>query len=250
MFWLVYELTKCELAKYKPTKCKLNKCELTKCRVSALFSGVIYSLSAYHLAHYMHPTLYNIQWMPLYIICLLCLAKEGSVAWLIISSLMFAVVLYADAYYGYYAMIIFALMAMFKRFNTFKIVLPFVALTTLLSLPFVLWSRCLWGERMTKDMIYYTAHLSDYIYPYGQNAIEYVLYISPVVLLLALFGLRRADKVFVALFFIALVFSFYPPIMPVFRSSARFGFLVMLSASVLAGYGVLQLNRRYSYGEL
>jgi len=214
---------------------------LTKEEIPAVFSAVAYAFSAYHLAHYMHPTLYNIQWLPLFILSLFILKDRKTLFYIITASLMLAVVTYADAYYGFFATIIFLVFAIYKRLKV-KTVVIFSLLSLLLMTPFILWSRILWIDRLNL-IVSYQASWGDYIYPFGQNSIENILYIPPTLILIALFGIKHCDKFFVILLLLALILSLSSPILPIFRATTRFGLLVILCVSVLSGYGILAIKK-------
>ena len=214
---------------------------LTREEIPAIFSAVAYSFSAYHLAHYMHPTLYNIQWLPLFILSLFILKEKQTLFFTITASLMLAVVTYADAYYGFFATIIFLVFAIYKRLKV-KTVVIFSMLSLLLMTPFILWSRILWIDRLNL-IVSYQASWGDYIYPFGQQAVENVLYIPPTLMLIALFGIKHCDKFFIILLLLATILSLSSPILPIFRATTRWGVVSLMCVSILSGYGISVIKK-------
>ena len=216
---------------------------LTGNLLSSVIAGLAYSFSVYHLAHQMQPTLSSIQWLPLFILILYMWNDRRTILMTIASALMFACVAYGDAYYAYFASIIALIFVIHKRVE-FKLTLIFGILSFLLILPFALWSRDLWVQRL--DLYFsYKATVWDYFNPVFYLG-EKALFIPSTIWVLALVGIRKSDKFFVILGSIAFILSLNNPLFCVYRASARWGLIVLLSVSVLCGFGInfLSLSRR------
>lgn len=205
---------------------------------AGLISGVAYAFCSYHFSHVIHPTLYNIHWLPLFILSLFMWDKNRTLFFTLIVSLMFAITTYADAYYGYFAGVIALIFVIFKRLNL-KLVVMFGIISLLLISPFAWWSYCEWSKRIANTW-FCEAVWTDYFYPFRYDTLEHNLFIGYTPLVLAIMGLKRADRFFIVLCIVAFVLSLNKGL-PVLRGSARWGLIVMLSTSVMAGYGIKSL---------
>ena len=213
---------------------------LTKSALSGAVAGCAYSLCPYHFSHECYITLYNIQWIPLFALSLCLLERNRTLYLTVISSLLWACVAYGDAYYGYMTMIMAGIFMLWNKFDI-KIILRFLIFSILLIMPFALWSITDWQPRVLISPIPVVAKLSDYFYPNWGNGIEHYLYILPAWIILAGIGLRKHNLFWGIICLLCLFLSLVEPICPIFRVSARWGIMVMLGVSVLAGYGFKRL---------
>lgn len=114
-----------------------------KNRIAALFSGIIFSFCPYHAVRtWQHLGLAQIQWMPLYLLCLLKLHKQMTIKNAVLVAVSFVLVASFDLYYAYFMFLITLIFTLFdfsyrkdfrSTFNLFQFFLVSVFLILLLD---------------------------------------------------------------------------------------------------------------------
>ncbi len=216
---------------------------LTKSTLAGVTSGVIYSFSPYHIAHMSQPSLSNMQWMPLFFLSLFVFERDRTVFFALVSALLWGVVAYSDAYYGFMCAIAAGLFMLFYRLKFIQM-LQIAIFSAIVIIPFFMWSYSLWYPRLMYEPMPIIARWTDYILPIMSGGSEHWLFICPVWLILAVIGIRRHNLFWVGALLVSLILSLVEPICPIFRASAKWGVMVLLSISVLAGYEVENIRSK------
>ena len=146
-------------------------------RMAALISGMIFTLSPYHLAHaFEHLGLSNMQWMVLFLISLFNVRRKPTYINAIICGACFAVIGFFDYYYLYYMSIFSAVFFVFSIFfyrrtifsrlkERFKYILTGMISAGLLLFP------CLWHiikALFVKSIATTGPVIADFSRPFGQ----------------------------------------------------------------------------------
>lgn len=80
---------------------------ITHDRLTSIFSGIIYSFSSYHTVRsWQHPSLAQIQWLPLYLWALFNLREKSTLKNMIFTAISFCFIAFFNYYYAYFSLII------------------------------------------------------------------------------------------------------------------------------------------------
>lgn len=215
---------------------------LTDNKLSGLIAGLAYSLSPYHFAHAIHPTLYHIETIPFFICSLFLLKNCQGIDVIFISSFAYAVVAYNDGYYGFMCSVIALLFILFYKIKLKKIG-QFFLISFVSIIPFIWKHKTYIVERLSFIMSckadwhdYFNASLSSL-------PVEHRLFIFPLLYPLAIAGMfDKKSRFWILLLAVSFFLSISEPVCPIFRASTRWGLIVLLCVCVLSGFGVKRIS--------
>jgi len=256
---------------------------LTSSRAAALVSGSIFALYPFRFEHYSHLELQMTMWMPIGLIVLHRLVRDGGsapgAALGLIVGLQTLCSLYFGLYFAVYLAFVFLGLAIFMVDRPCRSWLRSVAVAGVVAallagplVPAYLSSRSRLGERGPRENEEFSALPSHYLAPHRSSAMygtwfengpaERCLFPGITPLALSATALVPPLTTVTAAYGVALLASFdaslgfnrsvYPLLYDVLlpfrglRVPARFSVLVGLSLAILAGLGVARLTRHLS----